>query len=368
MGDINYFNISIGNCNPATAGQAYNYTTTEATVDAYLTEDIIDNPSDYYLSVQRFSIPLLNIPVSISSVQTNQPDINKTIFSFTMTNGAFSSGQIFIQHIPGYFESNPPPSPVGNLQDFTSNYYYIYSYQQLLSIWNSSLLTAFNALNAVLPVPSRLVNPPFFYFSNGLISLYVPKVDNYINGTTKIYFNNNFYQFVNNLYYYNVADNSITGQDNYFLFNDYKGTDEKIINGITYNTQTESSTGTAYFSFLKSIVIATTMNVKYESYFINNSNIKSPSNINYSSILTDFLPDVSSIGGSNTLYIFNATSILSRLFEFEQKTPLKIINLSILITDKYDNVYPLYNYKNIAPASIKIGFFKKTLIRGLLKN
>lgn len=370
--NIKYFNLSIGNISKTNAGNPYGWDKTTASIDANLTDSLLDDPSSVYMSVQRFSIPLINIPLSISTIQTNQPDINKTIYSFNITiDNTYTSGQQFIQHKTGYEPDSFPSSPVGPTQDFSSSYYYVYTITQLLSMWNECLLRCFNAVNAVAPVPKRLTNPPFFYYSNGLICLYAPKLDNYISGSsslssvgTKLWFNNSMYQYVNTMNYYGVNDNDLTGKDNYFIFDSYlSGADEKIINGITYNTMCETSTGVAYYSFLKSIVISTNMNIKSEVYFNSDRNVP-VSNLNYNSILTDFMPDVSKIGGESTLYIYNAPSISSRLFEFQQTTPLKNISFQINITDKFDNMYKLYNYKNVIPATIKIGFFKKSLFNG----
>ena len=369
---IKYFNLSIGNIDKENAGLPYDWDKASAGLDANLTDALLENPSQYFMSVQRFSIPLLNIPLSISTIQTSQPDINKTIFSFNIViDNIYSSGQQFIQHQPGYLPDTLPVSPVGPVQDFSSSYYYVYSINQLLRMWNECLVRCFNAVNLVAPVPKRLTNIPFFYYKNGLINLYAPKLDNYVNGSSsltalgpKIYLNNSMYQYVSTMNYYNVTDNNLSGLDNYFIFDAYlNGADEQTIGAITYNTMTETSTGISYYSFLKSIVISTNMNIRSETYFNTNANIPI-SNLNYNSILTDFLPDVSRVGSEQVYYVYNAPSISTRLFEFQQTTPLKNISFQINITDKYDNMYPLYNYKNVIPATIKIGFFKKSLFNG----
>ena len=74
-----YFDVNIFNYDPDGSSQEK--------MLSYLQinpQDFIDDPSDYYLSIIRFSIENF-LPVFIPQIQIGQPDINLTIYAITMT-------------------------------------------------------------------------------------------------------------------------------------------------------------------------------------------------------------------------------------------------------------------------------------------
>ena len=88
-------------------------------------------------------------------------------------------------------------------------------------------------------------------------------------------------------------------------------------------------------------------------------------NINYTGILADYLPDLTTqndAGISSKTFIYNAPS-LYRLFEFQKKGPLYEISANIFFSDSLGNQYPLYLEKGQA-IEIKLMFIKKSIIRG----
>lgn len=81
--DVVYYNLTIGNNDPAQAGLP-TYTAIPAEINANNNLPIVNNPDDYYASIIRFSTPAINLPLITFLVQTPVNDINLGIYSFTI--------------------------------------------------------------------------------------------------------------------------------------------------------------------------------------------------------------------------------------------------------------------------------------------
>ena len=81
----------------------------------------INNPEDYYLTIERFTMETSTLPVFIPSIQPSpgNSDVNKTIYSVTLevTNGLGTfTNQQFIEWIPQDKSIAVPPSVSANLK------------------------------------------------------------------------------------------------------------------------------------------------------------------------------------------------------------------------------------------------------------
>ena len=87
--------------------------------------------------------------------------------------------------------------------------------------------------------------------------------------------------------------------------------------------------------------------------------------MNYINVLTDYIPDLSSVGSEAGLstknFIYNAPS-LYRVFSFNQKDPLNNFDIQIYMMDIYNNIYPLTLLKGIT-CNLKFMFIKKNLLK-----
>ena len=74
---------------------------------------ILQNPSDYFLSVIRFTLQTANsLPIWIPEIDVSDNlDSDKTIYSFTLKYKTFTSEQRYVYYAP---ENNlsPPPMPI----------------------------------------------------------------------------------------------------------------------------------------------------------------------------------------------------------------------------------------------------------------
>jgi hypothetical protein len=369
--DVLYYNITIQTENIFTSGKTTgaDAQSTDASITALNNIPVLDTPDQYYGSIVRFSVPCFTVPTIAFTVQTpilTAQDLNKGIGSFTFKYGNTTSLQSFHIFKPQIEDAQLPKYPSAT-QDFSTYYYFIYSYVWLMDIYNTALKVAFADLQAQEQGLATAVCPFFYYNPNTqLITLYADKLffDNSLPTPIYLFFNNISQQWYNGLNY-NLQDvGSANGCDCYFIISNQNNLNTQTINAVDYLTNIQDFVSLAYLSPLKNIVITSSMNVISEVFFVNQqSAIQNQSFIN---VLTDFIPDLSGgqeAGVSSKIFIYNANS-LYRVFQFRDITPLYTINMGISWVDQLGNFYPLSLVKG-TQATMKIMFIKKTVYNNL---
>jgi len=164
MSDIIYYNVVMTGDRSASK--------TLAIFEEERVQALLQNPSDYYLSVIRFSvdgswIPLYIMPVVINPF--NPADVNTTPFIIYLTYGnlEFETPLVWI---PESDELEPAP-PTLNRQDLSNTYYYMYSYTTFVTMLNIALRKLY------LGFTDQFINPVFPHHVNGLFDL-VPGLAN----------------------------------------------------------------------------------------------------------------------------------------------------------------------------------------------
>lgn len=346
--DVGYFNLTIATLDKYSSGiSKYNQADPiDAEISATINPPLLGNPSDYYASIIRMEVPCESIPICQFLVQTPVTDINKSIWSFTLTYGSVVSDQIFWQFVPDLGPNVVKPPITGTATQQFGPYYWLYDYESIIDIMNTALATAMASLITLQPSLAGTPNP-FFYYDpvTTLISLYAPKTQ-FINTASppiKIYFNKAY----GNIFFYGlkwnvVNSNDPQGLDNVFVISDKKGLNSYTYSSVDYLIQTQNYVSLSYISPLKEIILSSTMNVQVEGTYRNNIT-NAVNSVQYESILTDFLPDLSGpneAGNSSRIFIYNAQS-LYRIFEWNQKSPIAKMNLKFYWKDNLGNVYPL---------------------------
>jgi hypothetical protein len=151
----------------------------------------LQNPTDYFASVVRFSLETPTLPVVIPQVvvgasQTATGDENKTIYTITLEHPSFTVvpplpalpavDNCIQEHVIYVPQSNSnyfavPAKPV-SFQDIESDYYNIYTYQPFIDMINTALKTAWARIpaistNATIDTLAGFpANAPYLYWDN----------------------------------------------------------------------------------------------------------------------------------------------------------------------------------------------------------
>lgn len=325
------------------------------------TVPILDKCSDYFCSIIKFDIPLDAVPLMIMPIIPNQPNPNLTVFVIGIRTGGIDYS-VPVQ----YIVSSPFTPPIQNQPtQVITQYYYIYDYETLLISVNSALFQAF--INSGLAG-----NAPYFYLdaSTQLIKLVVD-IANFApnqvgpvitNPVATIYMNANLQNYFESFYYNFIQYNSPTGRELELNLTRY-GLDNTIPPFSLAATQKvfseDFSTLGLWTSLRKILIISSSISAIPEFTPGNNSGINSTL-----PIISDFTPQIE-IASQTRSVAYYVPQGQYKLINMQSDLPLYTIDLKIYWQDKDQNIYPLYISSN-QQASVKIGFFKKSLYKGYL--
>jgi hypothetical protein len=235
MSDVVYYNISINATSPDTAGLTHgdNAAPTKTSIIANNSNPILQNPQDYYGAIVRFSVPCFTIPLIQFLVQTPVLDINKGIYSFTLSYNGIYSSQHYYEYTTHILDS-PVPLTGTLLQDFSTYYYFLYSYIYWIDFQNAALLAAFNDLKALSGGALDSANAPYFNYESTtqLISLYADPLyfDQTKPNPVRIYFNTVSQQYFNGFPFNELTVGSVNGADAFLLLKNNNSMNLNIIN------------------------------------------------------------------------------------------------------------------------------------------
>lgn len=330
---------------------------------------------NYFLSVVRFSVMTPNLPVFIPQVQLAQTDPNKLKYSFTMSYNVGATTieyRQFINYI-NYNQDQPLPAPPLTVQDLTSEYYYVYSYQQWTEMLNAALVACFNGLNAAVvaaggTLPST--HPPFIELDPQGIS-YILNADELGYARTlanpiKLFCNGvlqtllSMFQFTR----FGYAPTITNGKNAQFLI--YNNNDSNILILPTYNAiqmYAEGSTA-ALMNPIQSIVFQTSLvpvspeNVSQPKVFGADTRLfSSGNNSNLSNVITDFQISVTPDNRYQPDITYSPTGEY-RLIDLYGAAPLSSLDLNVSWKDNFGGLHPLYLAPG-ASANLKILFRRK---------
>jgi len=151
-----YFDLLVSNFNQTTAeSSVFSFTETRSS-------PFLMKPDDYKMSIVRFTIDTGTLPVFIPSIEPNSIDLNKTIYTVSLTYQPVADGVVYSSDdaITGavrvYWEAqdknalvpSPPSLQSNKLQDNSTGYYNCYNYTWFIYLVNVALRTAFQTLSA----------------------------------------------------------------------------------------------------------------------------------------------------------------------------------------------------------------------------
>lgn len=320
---------------------------------------ILNKCDDYYCSVIRFNIPLQSVPIFIMPVIPGCGTSQVT----PMIIGIRTGGINYPVNLVYVADNNTTPvnQPSGSKNQIITQYYYCYSYQIMINMINAALKSSFSS-------SGLSGNFPYFYYDSvtKLLNLVVDK-SNFTNGypsppVATIFLNSQMINYLEAFEVFFYGYNQAQGRDFEFLLsrpyvysnplNSSQALFEQEYNVLDYWTSIEK-------------ILITTNSIPIVSEFTpsNSSGISSTL-----PIITDFVPSIEQAGqGRSTAYYYPTSQY--RLADMTSSTQLNTIDLKVYWQDRFSHIYPL-SLSIFQSASIKIGFFKKSLYNGsrLLKK
>ena len=212
-----YYDLSIRNFE-SNQNQILRFTETRNT-------PLVTKSNDYLLSIVRFQIDTFNLPVFFCDIQKNQADPNLTPYSIVINyedklgNNVTTTPTYVVwqsQHVDAQVPLAPSARSTG-YQDFSSDYYYAYTFNHFITLINQCFKEAFDKLVAVIP-PVQYMDVPFLAWdeSSNKASLYVrqinfdPSISIDQAPKFKIYFNQQLQTLFNSFPYLKYDSNPAT--------------------------------------------------------------------------------------------------------------------------------------------------------------
>lgn len=327
-------------------------------------------PENYYLSVARFSLQTPSLPVWIPSAQIGQNDPDLLIYSFTLKYKTYEYQQ-YVRYVPSDL-SQPLPAPPITFQDLETAYYFVYTYQQAISMFNTALTSAVTGLNALVvaggdALPST--NPPFFEFDpQALLCILNADEAGYSDTLTnpiQIFCNAPCFTLFSTFQAIYYGYNNITNGKNFKLIvKNINGTNELTLPTYTALQMYQEESTAALWCPINSIVFTTALVpilpelIGVPKVFNSDSDLfNTGNNSNISNILTDFIVpfEPGNTYKPNIVYTPNGEY---RLMDMQGNSPLSSIELSVYWKDVFGTLHPFYLNSGCS-SSIKLMFRRK---------
>lgn len=358
-----YYNIQLTNDN---VNGSINGELPQARFYAEQTLPILDNPSEYYLTIARFSISGTLIPLMFFKVQEGQPNPDLGVYSVTLRyNASGNDYQEFTIYIPYNTALPIPPAPIPTQAKVP--YYFIYTYQQMIIILNNAFAAAMTALLAGEGLLPGSIEPPYFVYdaSQNEVDLIVPY--DIITNNISIFFNvptlNLFVSFTGFFRGVTQPNGTVFELDLWENDNGYAkpgGTIPAPPANPDYLIYHPEFVDFNPWSVLNSLVFTTTSLPIHGEVQPSNTNIESTQSgqTSFRQILQDFQPDLTEPGTSTTRLNYFPQGPY-RLVDLTSTSPLRRIDLQVFWSDKDNNLYPvLITFGEYV--SVKLLFIRKS--------
>jgi len=346
INDRQYFNSSISGYSFGQT-EVRNNQRPNGTFSAQYNQAILSRPLDYYLAVQRLSVPTSAVPVFVPDIYNLANSATETVYNLGLryNNVSYSKRVQWVSQ---------NPSQVG-----LANYYWLYNYTPFVAMINKTFADIF----AMIPSPPVGAEPPYFIFnpSTKLFSCVAQKVNYGTSAVTPIEIHINYPTLI--LFQGMSADAISVSNDDidlrlvmYEVPNCYYQPIDKVAaTPPAYLINTQGQASISSWTPLKSVQVTSSSLPIVQEY------VPSPQNtgvLGGTSIIKDFIP------------LLRADESPSSGIDFVNEGPYQLINLTgeypitkIDITcfwvDKFGRQYPIEIPYN-ATLSIKLAFIKKS--------
>jgi len=369
-------------------------TQTPAVIEEFNNQLVLENQSDYYVSVVRASIPTSGIPrliVPIIYDTVDPSNVNKCIYevkiklcigidgsgnpifneAFTKANNVkFVSQNPFETVIPPTNPLAPPPNPKDvRYQDLSNQYYYIYDVEAMLKMFNDTNNLTFTQFcaQAGLPFGYLATNSPNILWNSGnrIFELQTTANDAGITYFDDAVFPHLVYQFDNlssDLFQLSGSGDG-KGFINNYSFNKYNNA--TTTGGKTTYIMTASQSSLNNWGALNKIIFSISYGIstiqEYDSVPITNQGSTNPFQLQKPNIpmLTDIEVDKDAFSVNNNYIQYQTSSITQSRLISMTGSMLQSFQLSIYWLDVF-GVRKLLTLPQGLPLTIKLGFFPKT--------
>ena len=347
----------------------YDPTTTNTT--------ILQDPSKYYMSIIRFTIPNSDVPIFNFLLKDESKSTTEGVYGIALEyKGTVISQNL--QYIP--------------LKTSTPVEYGVYHYERMLDFVNTALLTAYTALDLANPLPADAKAAPFMTYesSTGLLSLWAPTgYDSQTADPVKIWFNTYLWDMMNSFNLksdnfpktgsssdnrdYQIMVESVS--DNVFLAATNPITPWRSITPSALNWfQMEQEYNTLFlWNDIRGFRFLSTTIPSVEEYTpavssVNNTALNSTSSTTSAiKIITDMEIQATTDASARSIVSYLPTAQFRYIELTQSGGPLKPFAFEIYAVDKFGNTAPLSITVNQS-ITVKFMFVRKDVAESRLKS
>lgn len=370
-----YYNVLISQ-----DGTNGNQAPTPVSFSETLNTALLDDPNNYYLSLIRMNIPMNTVPILIMPIKPYpNTDINKTIFTVTLSYKSFTASQPVIYFPTDLYSQTPNPlSASAPLQDFSSSYYYVYTYQAFINMINSAYALCFTALSAAASgagdaLPTGSLAPYIIYLTDVYkvaIIATIAGYDNALSDHIKIWMSSNLDKYFDGIECFNYGYGLPTFMDTQYIVennhnNYYTPPSSPDVSPATnlYYIMEQQYQALTNWNALQSVQVRSNLLALSPEYVpvttqFDTGNNNSQGQLSGVGILTDFVPDFNNQVPSDTRTNLQYNSTVYRAIDIRSTQPVTRVDLIIYWTDVYNIAHVLTMYPNTL-ATFKLLFIRK---------
>ena len=338
----------------------------------------INNSGDYYFSIIRFQVDTNTLPLFVPEIQPNQPNINLTVYSITLSylGTDFQVDVIWNPQNAFARQPSPPDQTYNKLQDNSTGYYYAFNYTYVIQLIQAAFDSAHASLIAAFPAVALSHSPTIIWNTdNNCAGIYAESAfyDTFPVGTVvnpiSIYFNSPLANLLNAFVGINYGTQGVTNGKNFQVgvanFNGaqtiYLPTSAAPALQYVATTVFQEYSTVASWTPISSIVFTSATlpivpnQLSAPLIFANGGIIQSNdgNNANFAQIISDFCAE-NGVYKPSLLY----TPTQLRLIDLFGNQPISQIDISVFWKSKIGEFFPL-QLNSGGACSIKILFTRK---------
>ena len=332
--------------------------------------NIVNDAASYSVAVARFSIDTLSLPVWIPLVQTGQPNVNLSVYSFTMTYKDFTHQQ-YLQFLP-QDSTILAPQPPTDVQDMSSEYYFVHSFQYVVDLLNNTFKQALAGLKTKVEAGGDSLptnTAPWFSYDPSSSELILNADENGFEETLmnpiSVYMNDAMHKLISSFQTYNYSVGATNGMQYKFrIYNSHGQNRMELANDLNVLLMFQEYPCTGQWSPIESLLF-TSSNLPIRKSLVPKGTIfgggaqpgSSFSDLEIAT-LTDFI--ISQESGKESRGSIEMVPYFYRKIDLTSHSSVNAVHISVFWKDVYGNIYPI-KLPSGTSATIKLVFIRRGL-------